>query len=117
MEVNKSSVADLLSEGLIDLRRACAEPPLRNARTGKPCHVSQTYRYAMRGATAANGERIRLETILTPSGRRTSREAVVRFIARLTDPDQPISAPRARVRQIKSAEADLEAAGFEVGGE
>ena len=68
MTKNGCTAIDLLSEDLIDPRRACAEPVLRNARTGKPSHISRVYRYFMHGARAANGERVRLETILTHPG-------------------------------------------------
>jgi hypothetical protein len=116
MDSHKCAVAELLGEHLIDLRQACGEAPLRNPRTGKPCHISQLYRYVTRGARAANGTRVRLQTVLTPSGRRTSREAIMRFIAALTDPGAPPPTPRVRKQQIAQAEAELSAAGFEVGG-
>ncbi len=109
---------DAMTEDLIDLRQACREKPFRNAKTGKPAHISSMFRHVMRGARAANGERIRLETIRVPSGLRTSREAVARFIARLTDPDAPVAtaSPKARRKQIAQAEAELRAAGFEIDG-
>jgi hypothetical protein len=68
----------------------------------------------MRGARAANGERVRLETILTPSGRRTSREAIARFIALLTNPDGRVPAAGARAKQVAAAEAELVASGFKL---
>jgi hypothetical protein len=107
---------DVNNETLIDLPTACRHPALRNARTGKPVHVAQLYRYVQRGARASNGERIQLESVLTPGGRRTSTEAVARFIARLTDPTSPEPTPRQRKRQQDAAEKELLAAGFEVGG-
>jgi hypothetical protein len=113
-EVN---MIDVLSEDLIDLREACGLRVFKNTKTGKPAHIASMYRHIMRGARAANGERIRLEVVRTPSGLRTSREAVARFIAALTDPDATAPTPRARRRQIAQAEAELAGAGFEIGGE
>jgi Protein of unknown function (DUF1580) len=106
---------DIETETLIDLRAAATLPVFRN-RTGKSAHISSVYRFVMRGARAANGQRIRLETVRVPSGLRTSREAVQRFIAELTDPDHPIPAPRtaARKRQIAAAENELVEAGFQL---
>jgi hypothetical protein len=105
------------NEDLIDLATACKHPALRNAKSRQPCHISALYRHVMHGARAANGERVRLETIRTPSGLRTSTEAIARFIAALTDPDRPIPTSRARRKQREAAERELQAAGFEVGGE
>jgi hypothetical protein len=77
------------------------------------------YRLVTRGARAANGERIRLETIRTPSGLRTSREAVVRFIAALSEPTPLLSSPRSKARnaQIHAAEKELNNAGFKLAGD
>jgi len=107
---------DLQSEQIIPLSQSCREPGLRNARTGKPCHIAQAYRYTQIGARAVDGSRVRLETVKLPSGLCTSREAIERFVARLTDPDTEITAPsRSRKQAIKSAEAELVKAGFEIG--
>src|SRR3954452_7840750 len=109
------AMIDPLIEDLIDLRQAGRQRPLRNSPTGRPCHISQAHRYVLHGARAVNGERVKLEVVKTPSGMRTSREAIVRFICRLTNPSAPIAAPQQRLRQIEAAEAELRAAGFEVG--
>lgn len=105
---------DVLNEELIDLRRAAKLPPFANGKTGKPAHIASLYRHVLNGARAANGERIRLETVRTPGGLRTSRQAVERFIRSLTNPDIPMDAPlpSQRVKQIDAAEARLVAAGF-----
>jgi hypothetical protein len=105
---------DVLTEQLIDLKGAAAEKPLRNARTGKAAHVGTIFRYVLRGARDANGNRVRLEVVRTPSGLKTSREAIVRFIQHLTDPDAPLPQTVARRRQQMQAEAELKAAGFEM---
>jgi len=105
---------DFETEELLDLATACREKCFRNPKTGKPCHIASMFRHVNRGAKAANGEKIRLETIRTPSGVRTSREAIRRFITALTNPDEPLSPPRtaARRQQIAAAEIELQAAGF-----
>jgi hypothetical protein len=105
---------DIESETLIDLCSACRLPVFVNQKTRRPCGIASMYRYILRGARAANGDRIKLETIKTPTGTRTSREAVERFIRALSDPDTPVAAPRSRVRekQIEEANSELIAAGF-----
>jgi hypothetical protein len=108
-------VIDALHDDLIDLRDACREKPFRHRRTGKPAHISSLYRHVMRGARASNGERIRLETVRTPSGLRTSREAIQRFISALTNPDLPPPTTASRRRQRDAAEHELRNDGFEVG--
>lgn len=107
---------DVVNETLLGLREACREQVFRNRLTGKPAHIASLYRHVMRGARAANGDRVRLECVKTPSGLRTSREAIARFIAALTDPDRPAPTSRARAKQIAQAERELIEAGFEVGG-
>ena|SRR5688500_2364988 len=105
---------DVFDEALIDLRDACREPPFRNARTGKPAHVSSVYRHVFRGARAVDGQRIRLEVVKTPSGLRTSREAITRLIAKLTNPtgSTPETSPATRQRQVERAERELHEAGL-----
>jgi len=112
---NARMLIDIDTETLLDLPAACRHPALVNSRTHRPCHLAQIYRYVQRGAVAANGERVRLETVRTPAGMRTSREAIGRFIAELTDPDRPAPAPWVRRKQMAVAKAELEAAGFEIG--
>ena len=104
---------DLFREDLLDLRQACRLPPYLNPRTRRPPHLSAIYRHINHGARATNGERVRLEVVRTPSGLRTSREAVARFFEALTNRD-PVTAPApaARARQISRAESELSAAGF-----
>ena len=106
---------DPLNEELIDLQAACSLPPFRNPKTGKPCHKSALYRHVLRGSRAANGDRVRLDVVRTPSGLRTSREAVLRFIRALTDPDTPLPPipTKNRAKQQEAAVAELVAAGFQ----
>jgi hypothetical protein len=71
---------DVFAENLIDFRAVARLRPLRNNKTGKPAGLASIYRYVLRGARAANGERVKLEVVRTPSGLRSSRRAVERFI-------------------------------------
>jgi len=87
---------DVFSEQLIDLHAACRLPPFRNVQTGKPAHISSMYRNILRGAVGACGERIKLETVRTPGGIRTSLEAVQRFCNELTHPDHWRSTTKSR---------------------
>jgi hypothetical protein len=105
---------DVFNEDLIDLRDACRAAPFRNARTGKPAHISSIYRHVLRGARAVDGQRIRLETVKVPGGLRTSRDAIARFIRRLTNPTTSAlaGASATRRRQIEIAERELREAGL-----
>jgi hypothetical protein len=85
---------DVLTEDLISLRDVCREPAMRNNLTRKPAHISQAYRWIQIGAKSVSGKRIQLETVKTPSGLRTSRQAIARFIAALSEsPKQPAVNP------------------------
>src|SRR4051812_46477396 len=106
---------DILSEDLIDLREACNERVFRNGRTGKAAHFSSIYRHALRGARAANGDRVQLETVRCPGGLRTSREAIQRFIEALTNPDKTSIGSRGSARHqhsLQRAERELAASGL-----
>ncbi|HEY1683701.1 MAG TPA: hypothetical protein VGG19_02975 [Tepidisphaeraceae bacterium] len=104
---------DIFHEELLSLTQACHEPALRRT-DGRPRDVSVLYRHIKQGARANDGTRVRLETIRTPSGLRTSREAIARFIARLNGQEVPIVTPTPRLRkqQINAAEHELQKAGF-----
>jgi hypothetical protein len=81
---------------------------------GQP-HLSQIYRWAMRGLRG-----VRLEWIRCGGKRFTSREALQRFYSRLTLADggeSSLATPAVRKRQKQSAERELVQAGFEVGGD
>ena len=105
---------DVINEELMDLKAAAKLQPFRNRTTRKPAHVGTMYRFVMQGARASNGERVRLEVVRTPSGLRTSAQAVQRFISELTNPeaDVPQAMPVQRQQQIDSAQARLAAAGI-----
>lgn len=105
---------DPMTEELLTACEAAKTPPLRNSKSGKPCHVAQVFRYFQPGARDINGGIVKLESIKTPSGLRTSREAIVRFINRLTNPNNHTSepTPKERGRQIAAAQSRLAAAGI-----
>jgi hypothetical protein len=106
---------DIFAETLLDVQAACNEPPFRNPKTGQPLHVSGMYRLFLKGARAADGTRIKLEIIRTPRGLKTSKEAIGRFIAALTNPGLPPPTSARRNRERELAERDLTDAGFEIG--
>jgi hypothetical protein len=103
-------VIDVLTEDIIYFPQACREPAFRDPETRRPCHVSALYRYVQRGARAVNGQRVRLEVVKTPRGLATSREAIQRFIERLSDPDAngEINAPTTAARKRAQAAIDRE---------
>ena len=105
---------DVFNEQLIDLRAACRLPAFRNPRTKRGAHVSQAYRWITRGARAVDGQRVRLEVIKTPSGMRTSREAIARFISKLSTPSPltpEASLSTRRRQQVECAVRELHEAG------
>ena len=77
-------------------------------RGGKTLHRSIPFRWASRGTRG-----IRLEVVRTPSGLCTTRSAVLRFFAALTDPapQPPRRTHRRREADIAAAERELAAAG------
>lgn len=108
---------DFAIEHRLTPAQATREPEFVDQASGRPCHIATIHRHFALGALAANGERVRLEFVQTPRGRLTSREAIQRFVQRLTSPEQQVlSSPLRRVREITAAERELVGAGFEVGG-
>src|SRR5690348_16651826 len=104
---------DVNCEQLISPREATRHPVFQNAK-GRPGSLATVYRAINPGARSMTGERVRLETIKVPSGLRTSREAIARFIARLSDPNTPsvIATAVSRRRQAAAVDAALDAAGI-----
>src|SRR5688572_8748737 len=81
---------------------------------GRP-HLCQLYRWSMRGLGG-----VKLEWIQIGGKRCTSREALQRFFTALTaarsGQSLPSPTPASRARSVDAATRELEAAGFEVGG-
>lgn len=104
---------DANSEQLVPL----AEVPslLPPSRSGRPVHLSAVYRWAMKGLKG-----IRLETLQCAGRRVTSREALSRFFAGLSEQaglatENANCGPRsasARKRSHEKADANLQAAGW-----
>ncbi len=110
--------AGLLDEELMPLNEVAGMFPRRR---GRKIHKVTLWRYATKGAKAADGGRARLETIKFGATRYTSREAIGRFVAALTGPTAaeavaPVaSALRSdsrRRRDLAAATAVLAAGGF-----
>ena len=74
-------------------------------------------RWIMRGALAAEGNRVYLEAIRAPGGWRTSEAALVRFLDALTVAarpkchPEPSRSPAVRTRASEAAEAELKKIG------
>jgi hypothetical protein len=105
----------LLNETLLTLSQAARRlPPFR---AGRPVNPATLTRWILSGAKAPNGTVVRLEAIKTPSGWRTSEEALARFFAALTpdlaeDTIRPAPrTPMQRQRASERAAKQLERAG------
>jgi hypothetical protein len=98
----------LLHEELLSPAQAARHRALRGA-DGRPCHLASVYRWMNAGARAADGSRVVLESIKCPAGRRTSAQAIERFIHKLTHGAGPTAPPpttaaeRRRQRQVDGA--------------
>jgi hypothetical protein len=101
-------VIDPLTEKLFTLNAArCFFP---RSRRGKRRDLSTIYRYAARGCRG-----VILEAVVVGGVRCTSREAIARFIARLTALDTPDLSARARAdrgRAGRRASQELDAIGI-----
>jgi hypothetical protein len=102
------------AESLMTLKAACRHPLLRNPRTGRPAHASTIFRYAIRGARAIDGSRVKLPVTKLPSGLCTTDQGIRQFVEQLTNPGKGTTAPRtaARQRQIARSEQELQKAGM-----
>lgn len=99
---------DVEREELMTPAEACSHPALRKSKT-KPCRVSKIYRLFDPGQRG-----VRLECVRTPSGLRTSRQAISRFISRLNMTDSSRRPPTSSARRRAQAHVDreLDAAGI-----
>ena len=75
---------DIETESLLTFSQAAAEQPCR--REGKRVSTVTLWRWSTRGSGG-----VILETLQTPSGRITSREAIARFFLALTEQRQASS--------------------------
>ncbi|HEX8322359.1 MAG TPA: hypothetical protein VF595_00475 [Tepidisphaeraceae bacterium] len=69
------------TEARISPKSACADPRVR--RDGRAMSLATYYRWITFGARDAAGVRVLLETVQTPMGKCTTREAIGRFLDRL----------------------------------
>lgn len=84
--------------------------------TGRGVDPATLWRWRTRGATAADGSRVRLECARVGCTWYTSRPALARFVARLSeqqsaDPTPPPRTPTARRLASEAACAELERMG------
>src|SRR5262245_48964611 len=101
---------DPLSEQIISLTDVAQILPQR--RSGKRPHVSCIYRWTVRGCRG-----VTLESIQVGGTRCTTREAVGRFIERLSRESIPSASTTTRAiarrrREIERAASELDAAGY-----
>lgn len=84
---------DIHNEKLLTAKQATFEPIYRRS-DGRAGHVSTPTRHMSRGKLIG-GRQVILESVMTPRGRMTSREAIQRFVERLSgrgDDDAPVGA-------------------------
>ena len=97
-------------EPRISPKNACRDGRL--ARDGQQVSVPTYYRWITRGARSASGRRVTLETVQTPSGRCTTREAIGRFIVALNDVGVRPEVLAINSRFAENAERELKQAGI-----
>jgi hypothetical protein len=99
---------DVNTEALLSVDQARQHPALG------PCHVATIHRLFTKGAKATNGSYVRLAFVQTPSGRKTSREAIASFILALTNADgnAPKMTSTAEKKRRERVRAELEREGI-----
>jgi hypothetical protein len=108
-------VIDLTSESTLSLSEAAKllPPRRRGARPTSSCIL----RWILDGAKSPSGDRVHLEAVRLPSGWITSREALQRFVERLTpqldgNHGPPPRSPSKRQRASERAAQELERLGI-----
>ena len=98
---------DLEREQLLTLAAAAALPELM--KNGRKCHVSSLHRWCIHGVGG-----IKLESVVGGGGRRTTREAVRRFIHKLSNPASTAApdTPEERKRRYDAADDRLSGDGI-----
>lgn len=104
---------DVENENLLTPQQACGHRVFRDARGRKP-HLSTLYRHMDAGVLAPDGSRVKLEFVRVPGGRRTSTEAISRFVQRLTlgAGSAPTVTPKFELRRQQRVDRELAAAGI-----
>jgi hypothetical protein len=90
------------------IRLAAAARSVPPIRAGRAVHPSTVLRWILRGSRLPDGSRLRLEAVRTPGGWFTSREAIDRFLAALTEAalargGAPTPAPRTPAQRRRSS--------------
>jgi hypothetical protein len=103
--------SELLSEELIGL--AAAGKMLPGSRGAKSVSTATLFRWCTDGCKSATGERVRLEHFRAGGRILTTRQAVLRFFAALSEvPDAaPVRSPAQRRRDSERAAKELERMG------
>jgi hypothetical protein len=106
---------DLTAETILALSEAPRHVPLSH--TGRTVSFPTVWRWALRGIVAADGQRIRLETLKLGGRTVTSLEALQRFAERLSprlDAEEapPTRTPAQRRRASERAAEELREAGI-----
>lgn len=105
--------ASLLTESPTPISAVAREIP--GARGAKCVNPSTVWRWCTQGTRTPDGRRVRLEYYRIGSRVMTTREAVARFVAKLsaheTVDDTPTRTPSERRKADKRAEAELRAMG------
>jgi hypothetical protein len=103
---------DITTETLVSLNDARQHPAMRNADGSEPSS-EKLRRLATSGVAG-----VVLETVVLPAGRHTSREAILRFVERLTNPSstpmpsvvRPARTPSQKKASLSRADRVLAAA-------
>lgn len=96
---------DIFTESTLSIQEACSLLP-RGRNNSRP-HFATVYRWILDGAKAPDGQLVKLEASRLGSKYITSKEAIKRFMDRLTPADEaaplPIRSPAARNRAAEQA--------------
>lgn len=107
-------MSDILNENIVSIHEVAAMFPGR--RRGKPLNFSTVWRWILKGIRRGDGQVIRLEACRLGARWVTSREAILRFSARLTPPTdaeaEPLRTPTARKKANDAAKRKLEKLGI-----
>ena len=116
MQTHCDDAVALLNEDLLTLNQARKEPAFKNLNTGRAASLEKIYRLVARGV---GSPAVRLEAVRLPAGFCTSRQAIQRFVERLTHQAMPEpltgpsrSSPTATRRRARAADGVLDSAGI-----
>jgi hypothetical protein len=101
-------MSNLLNEAIISIHEAAGQIPGR--RPGKKLSFTTLWRWIIKGIRTGDGQVIRLEAVRLGARWVTSREAIIRFSAKLTPPtDAPPATrtPASRQRGAKHSREEL----------